>query len=211
MNKNQFHNWLCDNYSGSTANSRLSNCLRVEEYEGDLDAHFANDKGWSLLQKLTYSRNDQHNNRRPNHKIPIAGNIYNGTATLKQAASLYFKYKAGNKHNETKDQRTLVRIEKKNMKMDWPVWDHPSDQELYELIKLTVKYTKYLHPDIVREVVHDNNKHREIWSIHLEKRKIPSKIYLWENSPCAFPGVRRYVGSKEIAFLESIQNYQAPI
>lgn len=200
MNENKFHSWLCEKYTGRTANSRLSNCLRVEEYEGSLDDHFVKDKGSSLLQKLTYSKNDQHNNRKPSHKIPIAGNIYNGTATLKQAVSLYFKYKAGNKHNETNGQAAPIQTGKRNKNLDWPVWDYPSDQELYELIKLTVKYTKYLHPEIVRKVVQDNNKHTAKWSEQLERRKIPSKIYLWENSPCAFPGVRRYAGSQEIAF-----------
>lgn len=200
MNETQFYNWLCEKYSGGTPNSRLSNCLRVEQYEGNLDDHFIKDRGFSLLQKLSYSKNDEHNNRNANHKIPIAGNTYNGTATLKQAVNLYFKFKTGEKPEVTTTQRKSSSIIKRKKRVDWPVWDHPNDEELYELIKLTAKYIKFLHPYIVREIVNDNQKYRTQWSEQLEKRNIFPEIYLWDNSPCAFPGVRRYAGSKEIAY-----------
>jgi len=200
MDEKQFYNWLCEKYSGGTPNSRLANCLRVEEYEGDLDNHYKKDRGMSLLKELTYSKNDQLNNRRPSHKIPIAGNTYNGTATLKQAVNLYFKFKAGDKPDSTTIQRSSSTAKKRKKKVDWPAWDHPGDEELYELIKLTAKYIKFLHPEIIRGIVHDNKTHSDKWSEQLEKRNISSIIYLWENSPCAFPGVRRYAGSKEIAY-----------
>ena len=199
MNETQFYNWLCEKFSGGTPNSRLSNCLRVEQFEGDLDNHFARDKGISLLNKLSYSKDDERNNRRAKHNVPINGNTYNGTATLKQAASLYFKFKAGVKPDSTNNQTKPSFIKRIN-KSEWPTWDFPSDEELYELIKLTVKYAKFLHPEIVRDVVNDNNKNKDNWSAKLEKRNVSSSIYLWDNSSCAFPGVRRYSGSKEIAY-----------
>ncbi len=199
MKETHFYNWLCEKYSGGTPNSRLSNCLRVEQYEGDLDVHYTNDQGTSLLSKLSYSKYDQRNNRKAKHNIPIDGNTYNGTATLKQAVNLYYKFKAGEKPEGSNNLRTQLVIKKKK-KTDWPIWDFPNDEELYELIKLTAKYAKYLHPQIVMEIVKDNNKHKNIWSAELEKRNVSSLIYLWENSCCAFPGVRRYSGSKEIAY-----------
>ena len=202
MNEAQFFKWLCEKFTGGTPNSRLSNCLRVEQHEGNLDDHFIKDRGASLINKLSYSKDDQRNNKKANHNIPIDGNtkdsIYNGTATLRQAVNLYFKFKSGEKPKKTINRRTSTIIRKK--KTDWPVWKHPSDEELYEIIKLTAKYIKFLNPDIIYELVNDNKKHQDKWSKQLENRKIPSEIYIWENSPCAFPGVRRYSGSKEIAY-----------
>ncbi len=198
MNETQFDNWLSKKYSGGTPNSRLSNCRRVEQYEGDLDDHFSRDRGESLLRKLSYSKDDQHNNRTAKHNIPIDGNIYNGTATLKQAVNLYFKFKAGEIPESTNRHKSQAIIKRKQKK-EWPNWKSPSDEELYELIKLTAKYTKFLHPEIVREIVKDNNYNKEVWSTKLDKHNISFSIYLWENSPCAFPGVRRHSGSKEIA------------
>lgn len=199
MKETEFYSWLCEKFSGGTPNSRLSNCLRVEQYEGDLDDQFLRDKGVFLLNKLSYTKNDQRNNRTAKHSIPIDGNTYNGTATLKQAVNLYFKFKAGERTESTNNQRTPSVIKRKK-KIDWPIWDFPNDEELYELIKLTAKYAKFLHPEIVQEVVKDNNKHKDSWSAELEKHNVSSSIYLWDNSSCAFPGVRRYSGSKEIAF-----------
>ena len=49
------------------------------------------------------------------------------------------------------------------------------------------------------------------WSISLEALGIDPAIYLWEGSPCAFPGVRRYAGSTEIAvFRKRTESSEAP-
>jgi hypothetical protein len=37
------------------------------------------------------------------------------------------------------------------------------------------------------------------WTDGLVRRGVDPSAYLWERSPCAFPGVRRYAGSTEIA------------
>ena len=52
MNESQFFDWLCEKYTGGTPKSRLANCKRVEQYEGDLDSHFSKDQGLSLIWKL---------------------------------------------------------------------------------------------------------------------------------------------------------------
>ena len=39
--------------SERTIGSRLSNCRRVERYEGDLDKHFESDQCQNLLWRLT--------------------------------------------------------------------------------------------------------------------------------------------------------------
>jgi len=203
MDDSQFYDWLCEKYQVGTSRSRLTNCRKIEEHEGNLDDHFTKDKGASLIRKLTYTKDDELNKREKKHNIPIKGSkkdsIYNGTATLKQAVRLYFDFKSGRKTTtSTIKTRRVATVRRK--KVDWPVWDHPNDEELYELIKLTAKYIKFLHPEIINELVDDNIKHRNEWSKKLESKNVSPQIYLWEKSPCAFPGVRRYAGSKEIAY-----------
>ena len=69
-----------------TVGSRISNCKRVEYHEGDLDAHYDADGLVGLMDRL--------NAKRPEHRVPINGNIYNGTATLKSAVGLYRDFRA---------------------------------------------------------------------------------------------------------------------
>ena len=76
-----------------TIGSRISNCKRVETYEGDLDAQFRVDGLASLMDRLTYSTEDRQYRRRPKHKVPINGNLHNGTATLKAAVRLYQEFR----------------------------------------------------------------------------------------------------------------------
>lgn len=72
--------------------NRLSNCRHVEEYEGDLDAHYAKDQLASLLRRFEYGRDEEARNVSPRHRIPINGDRYTGTATLKAAINLYLKF-----------------------------------------------------------------------------------------------------------------------
>ncbi len=127
MLEKQFYNWLCKKHTGGTPNSRLSNCKRVEKHEGDLDNHFSNDKGESLLLKVSYSKDDKRNNQKASHNIPINGDIYNGTATLKQAVNLYFKFKSGEKpENKISNRPRTLRRKKR---VDWPIWNYPQDED----------------------------------------------------------------------------------
>jgi hypothetical protein len=198
MEEKSFYYWLSVKFTGGTPNSRLANCHRVEQFEGDLDEHFGKDKGASLLNKLAYSKEDQRAKREANHNIRIDGDIYTGTSTLKQAVKLYFSFKSGEEPNKTNRRQLSAALHKR--KAGWPTWEHPDDEELYEIVKLTTKYIKFLHPDIIYEIVNDNKQYQDKWSKQLKNRKILPEIYLWEKSPCAFPGVRRYAGSKEIAY-----------
>ncbi len=76
----------------STAISRNSNCKRVERFEDSLKDHYKKDRCKQLLRRLEYSMDDQVHGRPASHSIPIEGNIFNGTATLKQAVNLYVEY-----------------------------------------------------------------------------------------------------------------------
>jgi len=46
-----------------TVSSRLSNCRKVERYEGDLDHHFDQDSLCILIQRLGYSKEDERKKR----------------------------------------------------------------------------------------------------------------------------------------------------
>ncbi len=97
MDAEKFRSWL--EFNGrplNTIQNRISNCRNVENYEGDLDQHFIKDYGLSLLEKLSYSTTEERNNSPAKHKIPINGNIRNGSATLKQAVNLYMSFRKDN-------------------------------------------------------------------------------------------------------------------
>lgn len=90
MNAESFREWLVSQgYDHGTINSRISNCQRVDNHEGDLDDFYETDRCAALIDRLTYSTADARANRPPKHNIPMTGNIRNGTATLKQSVKLY--------------------------------------------------------------------------------------------------------------------------
>ena len=73
----------------ATCQSRISNCLKIEKFEGDLDEAYDNDRMASLLDRLTYSVEDERTKAPARHSVPMSGNVRRGTATLKSAAVLY--------------------------------------------------------------------------------------------------------------------------
>ena len=79
--------------SENTVRSRVSNCKRVAQFEGDLSGHFERDQCRSLLDKLVYTTRDQFFGLKANHGIPINGNIRTGSVTLKQSVLLYVRYR----------------------------------------------------------------------------------------------------------------------
>lgn len=85
----------------------------------------------------------------------------------------------------------------RNNRLKWPSWQQPGENEVLQLVKMTTKYIRFLHPQIVEAVANDNYRQREAWCYELEARGIDPELYLWEGSPCAFPGVRRYTGTGE--------------
>lgn len=96
MNEIGFREWLVEQgYDERTVGSRVSNALRVDRFEGDLDGHFDTDECETLVARLTYSTADERLRNPPRHAIPIDGHVRNGTATLKQAVVLYVRYRQG--------------------------------------------------------------------------------------------------------------------
>jgi hypothetical protein len=205
MLENDFYNWLINRFNNDdekTANSRMSNCLRVEEFEGNLDEQYENDKCRALIEKLSYSTDDERNNCPPNHEIPIDGNIRNGTATLKSAVKLYVDFRNGvppNK-NQTINSKNRTKTKKKS---NWPTWELPSDEETYQLAQVVTKYIRFLNPDIIKAITDNNMKHYDEWRYLLSINEVDPDLYLWESSPCCFPGIRRHAGNKEISFFRN--------
>ncbi len=202
MQEIEFSRYLRDvcHLAEGTVGSRVSNCKRVERYEGDLDDHFQADGMASLMQSLTFSTQDANQNRPARHKIPIAGNVRNGTATLKQAAVLYQQFRQGAGYSP-KAPRDSSRPEppSRTSSTEWPVWSQPDEDDVLRLADVITPLVRFLHPQIVQRVVDDNSVNRGAWSAALQRVGIDPDIYLWDGSPCAFPGVRRYAGSQEIA------------
>jgi MoxR-like ATPase len=95
MDKELFYNWLKSfkKLDSTTSNARTSNCLRIEKFYGDLDKIYNSDRCISLIEQLTYTTTDKKLGAKPKHNIPIDGDIYNGTHTLKAALKLYIEFK----------------------------------------------------------------------------------------------------------------------
>lgn len=109
MNETGFREWLVQQgYDERTVGSRVSNALRVDRFEGDLDLHFDTDVCETLLARLAYSTADERLGHPPRHAIPIDGNVRNGTATLKQAVLLYVRYRQGDSRPQSSTTDTAV-------------------------------------------------------------------------------------------------------
>ncbi len=95
MNKDLFYNWLTGykKLDTTTTNARISNCLRIEKFYGDLDRLYSIDKCASIMEKLNYTKTDKTLGSKPKHSIPIDGDVYNGIHTLKSALKLYIEFK----------------------------------------------------------------------------------------------------------------------
>ena len=96
MRDSDFIRWLEETYripaggrmKREARQSRVSNCRRVEEFLGDLDQHWRSDRLAHVIDVLTFSRADS----APKHDIPIDGDPYTGTATLRAATRLYAQF-----------------------------------------------------------------------------------------------------------------------
>lgn len=109
MKTTEFKIWLIEskNYKKNVAQSRASNCQTVQNHHGDLDNHFKKDKGQELLELLSYSTEDESENRPVKHNVKINGNLRTGSATLKQAVKLYMNFKAKNSLDNIKKTNVL--------------------------------------------------------------------------------------------------------
>ena len=201
----RFETWLDSEreLDARTIASTISTCRRVERFEGDLDFMFDNSELADLLERLTYSTEDARFRRTPKHKVPIDGNVRTGTATLKTAVRLYRDFRNASKLAATVRPATRTVREQVGRRRaepgNWPDWPQPSNGPLRGLAQVLAPLVRFLQPEIIAAIVEDTRRHAKGWSARLLERGIDPAIYIWDGSPCAFPGVRRHAGSKEIA------------
>ena len=92
----------------------------------------------------------------------------------------------------------------------WPDWELPSDDDMRTLARVLARHARFLTPEVVAAVVEDNTYRQNEWKALLNEGEVSPDIYLWDRSPCAFPGVRRHAGKKEIALFRSVPAPTAP-
>lgn len=194
----KFRSWLERKFppGAGTAATRLNNCKRVEGAHGDFDVHYDNDQMASLCKTLTYSMADKRLGRANPSNLPLRNcDLYTNLAMYRSAIKLYREFRQTGITITTAPEPFPPR----RPRSPWPEWEVPENNDLLELAKITVPYVRFLHPDIVLALVEDNECRRKAWSARLADRGVDPSLYLWERSACAFPGVRRYMGSTEIA------------
>lgn len=216
MREREFEAWLSASYrtpagdpmDARTVGSRFSGTRRIENALGDLDAHWSRDRGRSVVAKFQYSRADASRGVSPRHGIRIDGDPYTGTATLRRSAVLYFEFCAAWPPGQVApvvaapppNPPTGATARRRGSgRAAWPTWTEPTDADLLVLARAVARHARFIHPDVVAAIVRDNERHREDWAKQLEARGVDAVSYLWPRSPCTFPGVRRYAGSREIA------------
>jgi hypothetical protein len=134
MREAEFDAWLKNDYAGRSGGlsehdraPRLWLARRIEQFEGDLDTHYADDGMAKLLERLAYAYADSVRGQGPHHSIPIERNAYKMTANFRHAASLYLKFRRGAKAQFPSDPVTprpgLGRVAGQR---DWPEWEQPS-------------------------------------------------------------------------------------
>lgn len=94
MNKILFKKWLIEvrGLKESVAGFRVSNCRTIEKVYGNLEEHYFLDGCKSVLAHFKYTKKDERENKEQQHLIDIDGNVYNGTATLRQALNRYVDF-----------------------------------------------------------------------------------------------------------------------
>ena len=211
MKTKEFRAWLAGHKGMNEAvvGCRNSECSRVERYYGDLDDLYAKGEFDELIEQFRYSKDDQRRGVPARHKVPIDGDVHDGSAALKAALRRYKEFLA---HYDRGDPLPLPVLSLSSPQSapkplpkpvpkstDWPQWTEPSDAEALQMAKVLAPYVRFLSPDVVRALVNDNEKMRQSWHEVLSASNVDPEAYLWPLSPCAFPGVRRYAGSEEIA------------
>ena len=79
----------------------------------------------------------------------------------------------------------------------WPPWPQPSGRVLASMARSMTPFVRFLHPDVVATVADDNQRRRRDWWPRLAALGIDPIAYLWDGSPCAFPGIRRGAGREQ--------------
>ena len=94
--KADYEAWLKrEGYDQGTIGAQLYRVARVEEFHGCLDAHYEHDRLAGMIATLTYSTEDQRNDRPNPSAIPFIGNKRNNLASYKSAVLWYRRFRDG--------------------------------------------------------------------------------------------------------------------
>lgn len=111
----EYSNWLQQHVTSAAITNYIKRCQRVEDnLKIDLDDEYRKDSGISLLDKLTYTTDDELQNRplRCSIFFNTGSNLRNGMGSLKTAVSKYFEFCQNNtQHIQIKPCITPAVIE----------------------------------------------------------------------------------------------------
>lgn len=220
MQTTSFVNYLIEieGLAPGSAITRCRKCERIEEVEagGDLDSEYSLDRLHRISHLFDYSNEDAVNGRPQRHHIPIRGSkgfrsIYEGTKDYQSSLKKYIEFMdyVSNDPEELKRLQTAQTISdgkvdrrisktRTSNTRDWPNWGGPSNEEHLTLARIITKYIRFLKPEIVEAIAEDNARRSSEWREMLLQCGVEPSEYLWQGSPCAFPGVRRHRGTNEI-------------
>ncbi|MDD2981896.1 MAG: hypothetical protein PHQ74_00775 [Crocinitomicaceae bacterium] len=94
----------------------------------------------------------------------------------------------------------------KTERQNWPEWATPNDESLIQLAETLMPHIKILSPDVVKLIVAENNNKLTQWTNDFKEIGIRADIYLWQDSPITFPGIRRHAGNLEISAVKKNRN-----
>ena len=197
MQEEMFRAWMNVDRKLAPAStvSSMSRCRRVERHYGNLDTHYDRDRLVGLLDRLRPDR--------PNHSVPLTGNVRHGTDTLQCAIRLYRDFRDA-RAGVYVTERPQAKWRRQNPGNERPgagrlEWGPKVDWGPIEFARQVTPYVQFLDPGIVSALVDDNRLMRTEWSCRLQALGIDPHDYMWDGSSCAFPGVRPRVGSTEPA------------
>lgn len=111
------------------------------------------------------------------------------------------KIKLGEFKSSLNNDESIILISKsKNddkSKNNWPLWSQVPSDHLKKIFLTISSHIKFINPAIVEAIADDNMKNKTFFMDILVANSINPDIYLWDGSPCVFPGVRRFVGKYE--------------
>jgi len=92
--RNDYRNWLVkQKYATGTVNTQIYRAERVEEFHGNLDQHYVDDRMASLIESLRYSMEDKKQGRQNPSKIPFEGDIRGNLASYRDAVTRYLRFR----------------------------------------------------------------------------------------------------------------------
>lgn len=113
MRDKEYSKWLQQYVTNAVNVNYITRCQRVEEnLRIDLDDEFNKDNGTSLLEKLTYTTDDELHNHplRCNICFNAGSNLHKGMASLKTAVNKYFEFCKDNRHSLYIKQHNVPHI-----------------------------------------------------------------------------------------------------